>query len=121
VSLRSARAGSALGIARIGIPSEGAAGRIVAVTVNTLGSDEHSLFRGSVVVDQIGDGLQEYKWGGTTCPAKHLQPDQVANLQRALSDPRMSILPLFKNHQGGNVCLVAFTLVNRSFLDEVAP
>ncbi len=89
---------------------DGDPGRIRSLTHNTPGSSEHSLFQGSIVIKPRNAPGQEYKWGGTTCPGKNLTVDEVALLERAFLGWGWKIHPFFKNGQGGNSCLVAFTL-----------
>ena len=89
---------------------EGDSGRILSLTHNTSGSDEQSSFRGSIVVKQRNAPAKEYKWGGFTCPGKNLTVEEVALLERAFLGWGWKIHPFFKNGQGGNSCLVAFTL-----------
>ncbi len=105
--------------------SKGAAGRIVEVQVNAQGSDNHALYRGAV---KVRSGKKKaftyatYKWGGSTCPGKDLTADQVAVLSEALANrSRVSLIPRFKNGQGGNKCLVSFSLATPKIAGNEGP
>ncbi len=66
-----------------------------------------------------GDVDETYYWGGSVCPGKNLRYQGNADtLVDALAEyatyPDMCITPFFKNGQGGNRCLVAFTAAIRT-------
>ena len=92
----------------------GPIGPIAALRIQTPNSDDIGTFRGYVLVgDSIG-GYLRYNWGGSFCPGATLTDEEIEVLQRGMNNPRMLIEPSYKIGQGGNFCLVAFSLVLRS-------
>ena len=103
--------------------SKGQSGRIIEVQINTAGSDDHAQYRGEVTVRSGKKNTATettYKWGGSVCPGKDLTEHQVELLVHALTDRgRVSIVPRYKNGQGGNKCLVAFSLASHKHAGTV--
>ena len=91
---------------------DGNKGHVVALTINTQGSDKYASFHGSVAVRTSGDRRDVYFWGGSTCPAQKLDASEVALLASALHDRRTQIRPVYRTGEGarGARCLVAFEL-----------
>ena len=97
---------------------EGGTGRVVRLTINTQGSDKYASFHGSVSVRKTGSTKNvTYFWGGSTCPAQRLDPDEVALLAAALENRSKTLVhPRYRTGEGarGARCLVAFELVATS-------
>jgi hypothetical protein len=105
-----------LALAVVGIPAlsmadnTGSAGRVIAFSHNAPASDEYPISRGGIVVKPWQAPEQEYRWGGSACPGKNLDPYEEALLERAFLSRRVIIQPYFQNGQGGHLCLVAFEM-----------
>jgi len=92
----------------------GPIGPIAAQRIQTPNSDDYGIFRGFILVgDSIG-GYLRYNWGGSYCPGLNFTDAEVQALQRGMNNPRVLVEPSYKIGQGGNFCLVAFSLVLRS-------
>ncbi|MBW2724835.1 MAG: hypothetical protein JRE71_10640 [Deltaproteobacteria bacterium] len=103
------------------VDNVGATGRILALRVNTLASDDYGSFHGSLLIgDQIA-GITTYWWGGSRCPATTVTEQNIAMLQRALENPRILVEPAWRTGQGGTTCLVRFTFFLRSEQGLVLP
>lgn len=91
---------------------DGSKGHVVALTINTQGSDKYASFHGSLAVKTSGDRRDVYFWGGSTCPAQKLDAAEVALLASALHDRRTLLRPVYRTGEGarGARCLVAFEL-----------
>jgi hypothetical protein len=74
------------------------------------------LFRGSITTGDSNLGYAQYRWGGSSCPARDLPYELVDDLQRGMNNPRVLIEPYTQPGQGGALCLVGFTFVLRSDL-----
>ena len=91
-------------------------GPIAAIRYHSTASDDYTTFQASVQVGDSVGGYVTYRIGGSSCPNANFDIDEIALLQRAMNNPRILIEPRTKVGQGGNLCLVAFTLVLRSEL-----
>ncbi len=89
-------------------------GLIAVLRVNELSSDDYGSFHGILIVGDSVGGYFSYKWGGSHCPGKNLEPHELEILQRGMNNPRILIEPRTKTGAGGNKCLTAFSLVLRS-------
>jgi hypothetical protein len=90
--------------------SDGAKGRIIDLSVNEPASDDYVKFHGSVTL-YANKAKTTYHWGGSFCPGKDLSADSVERLTQAFLTRRWTkVTPRFKNGQGGNKCIVGYTL-----------
>lgn len=97
-----------------GADLQAATGRLVSLLVVEPTSDDYALYHGAITVgDPIG-GFGTYHWGGSFCPGKDLPEASVAELHRALDNPRIVVQPFTKNGQGGALCVVAVRYILRS-------
>lgn len=89
----------------------GAYGAVAQVAVNGTSSDEYSIARGRLVIDEGQQYYREYQWGGTACNGKNLSEADIANLQMALRERReQTMTPIWKVGAGGARCLVAYRM-----------
>jgi len=91
----------------------GKAGRVVAVRINTPGSDAHPSYHGSITIKLVGSStLVEYRWGGSSCPKQSLGDAQIDVLVEAfVQRNRTKLVPVYSIEEGaGTRCLVGFTL-----------
>jgi hypothetical protein len=90
---------------------EGDAGRLVALRLNTVASDQHASFHGSITIKRSNGKRDEYMWGGSTCPGQKMAEPQVQLLSHALSDRHKTVIvPHFLKGEADRRCLVAFEL-----------
>lgn len=87
-------------------PSRGA---IISLYVSDQGSDNFAKFRGMLMLDFVGTGVTEYKWGGSTCPGRQLSEASVQLLALAQANG-LRITPETKPGQGGALCMTGFTI-----------
>ncbi len=87
----------------------GAQGRIVRFALNTQGSDDAGSM-GSIGVRKSDGKIDEYRWGGTSCPASKLTDSQVLALEHAFHNRhRTLVTPRFKPGDVKEIrCLVGF-------------
>jgi hypothetical protein len=69
-----------------------------------------------MLVKNSGGTLDEYRWGGSSCGTKVLTEEQVAALQRAQNNKKMTIEFRTQDGQGGSKCVVGFKLVEKKNL-----
>lgn len=93
----------------------GAIGSLIALEVNTGSADTFLQYHGRMFVDANGT-LGQYRWGGTSCGSRVLDESEVALLQRALNQKKMTIQPRYQDGQGQTQCLVGFVLVEKKNL-----
>lgn len=94
-----------------GADSAGADGRIVKLTINEPGSDDHATFRGAIKVRTGKKATDTYKWGGSLCAGLNLSEGSIARLAGAFHTRRFTtVKPRFKNGAGGTKCLVSFDI-----------
>ena len=120
-SLAAGLAGVLLGALPAIADDVGEVGTLVGLQVNTTLADTYLQYHGRAFV-KVADGtLDEYRWGGTSCNTKVLTENQVAALQRVLDNAKVRIQPLSLPGQGQIICLVGFTVVQKSALKLVIP
>lgn len=87
----------------------GAQGRVVRFSLNTQGSDDAGSM-GSIGVKKSDGKTEEYRWGGTSCPASKLTDGQVLALEHAFHNRhRTLVTPRFKPGDVKEIrCLVGF-------------
>ena len=89
----------------------GAYGSVAQVTVNSSSSDEYSMARGRLIIDEGEQFYRHYQWGGTACNGKNMSADDVANLMLALQERRSLIVtPAWIMGAGGARCLVSYRI-----------
>jgi hypothetical protein len=94
----------------------GGLGTIAGLQVNNSSADTYLQFHGRVYVKNGNGGLDEYRWGGTSCGSRILTDAEVEALHRGLDNKSMRIEPVTQPGQGQTVCLVGFTLVPKASL-----
>jgi hypothetical protein len=94
----------------------GGLGTIAGLQVNNSSADTYLQFHGRVYVKNGSGGLDEYRWGGTSCGSRILTDAEVEALHRGLDNKSMRIQPVTQPGQGQTVCLVGFTLVPKASL-----
>ena len=94
----------------------GALGTPLSLQINTSAGDIHLQYHGRLFVRNTEGGIDEYRWGGTSCGSRTLTEPQMAALQRAIADKRIRVAPVFQDGQGSSKCLVGFQLTPKSFL-----
>lgn len=99
----------------------GGTGTLVGLQINTSASDTYLQYHGRGFVKNVSGGLDEYRWGGTSCGSRTLTEPQMAALQAALDNPKVRVQPLYQNGQGQSLCLVGVTLVPKAALKLVLP
>jgi hypothetical protein len=92
----------------------GATGRIVALHLKDTNATSYGQFHGWILVGDEVVGVQTYRWGGSWCAGFPLSAENLSVLKSGLDNPRLLIRPEYKIGQGNTVCLVAFTLFQRS-------
>jgi hypothetical protein len=98
----------------------GTFGTLVGLQINTAVGDTFLQYHGRMFVSGES-GLQEYRWGGTSCGSRILTEAQVAALQRALDNKLMRIRPVTQTGQAQALCVVGFTLVPKKNLKLQIP
>jgi hypothetical protein len=88
----------------------GATGYVQSLQVNTKSSDAYLQMHGRLILGTKHTST-EYRWGGTSCGSRVLDPDQVALLNQALING-LQITPLHRDGQGSVKCLVGFTMAS---------
>lgn len=89
----------------------GAYGTAAQVAVIGPQSDEYSMARGRLVIDEGQQYYREYQWGGTACNGKNMSEVDVANLLTALRERRdQTVTPLWKVGAGGARCLIGYRM-----------
>ena len=92
---------------------EGKEGRVIALRINTPGSDAHPSYHGAITIKVVGTStLVEYRWGGSTCPKQTLSDREIDVLLSAfVQRSRTKLMPMYTMGEGsGTRCLVGFTL-----------
>ena len=92
------------------------AGSLAGLDVNTGSADTYLQYHGRLFVKNADGNLDEYRWGGVSCGSRVLTEDQLALLQRALNNKKMTIEPRTQDGQGISKCLVGFKLADRKNL-----
>lgn len=90
----------------------GAVGRVIRLSINSMGSDEFASSHGAISIRHAGNKVETYSWGGTMCPASKLAEGEFAALQSALHNrQRTLVTPRYKSGEVKDVrCLVGFEL-----------
>ena len=100
-------------VAKATADNAGAPGSVASLLMRATASSDYSKFHGAVYL-KTDQGIDEYKWGGSTCPGKDIVNfNQNRVIMDALiqysQDEKMIVVPIFKNGQGGAKCLVGIT------------
>lgn len=93
----------------------GGVGTLVGLQMNTPSGDAYLQYHGRMVVKSAG-GLDEYRWGGTSCGSRVLTDAEFAVVQRALDNKQLRVRPIYQTGQGLTRCLVGLSLVPSKFL-----
>ena len=93
----------------------GTRGTIAGLDLNTTSADLFLQYHGRLFVD-TGSGVDEYRWGGTSCGTRLITDAQFAALQGAQNNKKMTIEPRSQDGQGITKCLVGFSLVEKKKL-----
>jgi hypothetical protein len=94
----------------------GQRGSIAGLDVNTDSADIYLQYHGRMFVKNSDGNLDEYRWGGSSCQTRLLTDAQLAALQGAQNNKKMTIEPRSLIGQGNVKCLVGFTLVEKKNL-----
>jgi hypothetical protein len=90
----------------------GKTGRVTGLRINTSGSADMASFAGIVKIKATNGKVEEYHWGGSTCPAQKLSDTQVDLLAQAMMQRgRTQISPTFVPGEASKRCLVSFELI----------
>lgn len=106
-------------LAMLGIASpahaddEGKIGRVHQLRINTIGSEDHSQYQGSVTLKLVpSTDLQEYRWGGSSCPGQKLNDLQIQLLMTAMvQSSKTKVSPRYTMGDRRTRCLVGFELI----------
>ena len=93
----------------------GEQGKIKSITMNSSASDDFGSFHGYIILDTQFDEVV-YSWGGAYCPGLKFITEENRHLLSALieyAQKKATIEPNYKIGQGGSLCLVGFTLLNK--------
>jgi len=104
-----------IGVSSANADELGDIGAVVGLQINTTVGDLYLQYHGRMYVNS-DIGLQEYRWGGTSCGSRVLTEAQTAALHRALDNKQMRIQPVYQIGQGLTRCVVGFTLVPKKSL-----
>jgi hypothetical protein len=87
----------------------GTAGAVVGVEISEVGSDEYTIARGRLFIDE-GGVIQVYPWQGTACNGRVINDQQIDILVEAMTSKKVRVIPYWRVGAGGVRCLVAFTV-----------
>lgn len=88
----------------------GGIGPIVALQLNTPSGDAYLQYHGRMFV-KSATGVDEYRWGGTSCGSRVLTDTQFAAVQRAFDNKQLRIRPIYQDGQASTLCVVGFTMI----------
>lgn len=91
------------------VDNVGAPGAVVGVEISESGSDEYTVARGRLFLNE-GDTVQVYPWQGTACNGRPINDQQIDILVESMNKKNTRIIPYWRVGAGGVRCLVAFTI-----------
>jgi hypothetical protein len=96
--------------------TNGVEGRVRSVDVIAPSADTFLQYHGRVFV-ATATGLDEYRWGGTSCGSRTMSEEMIDLLYKANESAVIRITPVFQDGQGSVKCLVGFTTRNKDVKD----